>query len=86
MFFTKGPVVVRDYLEQDSRVGAELREYLMKRGRKRFLAIPMFVLGEVRGFIGIQHVEGGAYRPEEIGAGSGAGPSRDDRSTRRRAV
>ena len=26
----------------------------------------MFVLGEVRGFIGIQHVEGGAYRPEEI--------------------
>jgi signal transduction histidine kinase len=26
----------------------------------------MFVLGEVRGFIGIQHVERGAYRPEEI--------------------
>jgi PAS domain S-box-containing protein len=65
MLFTKGPVVC-DNVEQDHRIGAELREYLMKRGRRRFLAIPMFVLGEVRGFIGIQHVEGGAYRPEEI--------------------
>ena len=55
-----------DNVEQDHRIGAELREYLMKRGRRRFLAIPMFVLGEVRGFIGIQHVEGEAYRPEEI--------------------
>jgi signal transduction histidine kinase/FixJ family two-component response regulator len=65
MLFTKGPVVCDD-IEQDSRIGAELREYLMNRGRKKFLAIPMFVLGEVRGFIGIQHVERGPYRPEEI--------------------
>jgi PAS domain S-box-containing protein len=65
MLFTKGPVVCDD-LEQDSRIGAELREYMMKRGRKRFLAIPMFVLGEVRGFIGIQHSEQGAYRAEEV--------------------
>jgi signal transduction histidine kinase/FixJ family two-component response regulator len=65
MLFTKGPVVCDD-IEQDSRIGAEFREYLMNRGRKKFLAIPMFVLGEVRGFIGIQHVERGAYRPEEI--------------------
>jgi signal transduction histidine kinase/FixJ family two-component response regulator len=65
MLFTKGPVVCDD-IEQDSRIGAEFREYLMKRGRKKFLAIPMFVLGEVRGFIGIQHVDRGAYRPEEI--------------------
>jgi len=63
--FTKGPVVCND-IEQDLRIGAELREYLMNRGRKKFLAIPMFVLGEVRGFIGIQHVQRGAYRPEEI--------------------
>jgi GAF domain-containing protein len=63
--FHKSPVVCDD-LEQDSRIGAELREYMMKRGRKRFLAIPMFVLGEVRGFIGIQHVEKGTYRPEEV--------------------
>jgi signal transduction histidine kinase len=65
MFFTKGPVVCDD-IEHDSRILAEFREYLMKRGRRKFLAIPMFVLGELRGFIGIHHVEGGAYRPEEI--------------------
>jgi PAS domain S-box-containing protein len=65
MLFTKAPVVCDD-IEQDPLLGAEFREYLMNRGRKKFLAIPMFVLGEVRGFIGIQHVERGAYRPEEI--------------------
>jgi PAS domain S-box-containing protein len=65
MFFTKRPVVCDD-LKQDSRIGAELREYMMKRGRTRFLAIPISVLGEVRGFIGIQHVERGAYRPDEV--------------------
>jgi PAS domain S-box-containing protein len=65
MLFTKGPVVCDD-IERDPRLGAELREYLMNRGRKKFLAIPMFVLGEVRGFIGIQHGERGAYRAEEI--------------------
>jgi PAS domain S-box-containing protein len=65
MFFTKRPVVCDD-LEQDSRIGAELREYMVKRGRTRFLAIPISVLGKVRGFIGIQHVERGAYRPDEV--------------------
>ena len=65
MLFTKAPVVCDD-IEQDPLLGAEFREYLMNKGRKKFLAIPMFVLGEVRGFIGIQHVEPGAYRPEEI--------------------
>jgi len=65
MLFTKGPVVC-DNVEQDFRIGVEFREYLMNRGRKKFLAIPMFVLGEVRGFIGIQHDQRGAYRPEEI--------------------
>jgi PAS domain S-box-containing protein len=65
MFLTKRPVVCDD-LEQDSRIGAELREYMVKRGRTRFLAIPISVLGKVRGFIGIQHVERGAYRPDEV--------------------
>jgi PAS domain S-box-containing protein len=65
MLFTKGPMVCDD-IEQDLRIGAELREYMMNRGRKKFLVIPMFVLGEVRGFIGIHHLEGRAYRPEEV--------------------
>jgi PAS domain S-box-containing protein len=65
MFFTKGPVVCDD-IEHDPRIGVDFREYLIKRGRRKFMAVPMFVLGEVRGFIGIQHVEGGTYRPEEV--------------------
>jgi len=65
MFSTKGPIVCDD-VEQDSRIGAEFREYLIKRGRGRFLAIPMFVLGEVRGFIGIHHSGQGAYRAEDV--------------------
>jgi signal transduction histidine kinase len=65
MLFTKGPVACHD-VEQDLRIGADLREYLTNNGRKKFVTIPLFVLGEMRGFIGIQHVEGGAYRPQEI--------------------
>ena len=65
MLFTKGPVVCDD-IEHDVRLGAEFREYLANKGRKRFLAIPVLLLGAVRGFIGIQHVEGRAYRPEEV--------------------
>ncbi len=65
MLFTKGPVVCDD-IEHDQRIGPDFREYLVNKGRKKFMAIPMFVLGEVRGFIGIQHVEREAYRAEEI--------------------
>ena len=65
MLLTKGPVICDD-IEHDVRLDAELREYLTNKGRKRFLAIPMFVLGEVRGFIGIHHVEGRAYLPDEV--------------------
>ena len=65
MLFNKGPVICDD-IEHDVRLDAELREYLTNKGRRRFLAIPMFVLGVVRGFIGIQHVEGRAYRPDEV--------------------
>jgi PAS domain S-box-containing protein len=65
MFFTKGPVLCDD-IEHDPRIGADFRKYLMKRGRRKFMAVPMFVLGEVRGFIGIQHAEGGTYRPDEV--------------------
>ena len=30
------------------------------------MAIPVLVLGELRGFIGIKHIEAGAYRPDDI--------------------
>ena len=65
MLFTKGPFACDD-VEHDVRISAEYRDYLTNKGCQRFLALPMFVLGEVRGFISIQHVEPGAYRAEEI--------------------
>jgi PAS domain S-box-containing protein len=65
MLFTRAPVVCDD-IENDSRICVELRQYLMSRACKKFLILPMLVLGEVRGFIGIQHTEREAYRHEEI--------------------
>lgn len=65
MLFTKSPVVI-DNSEEDSRISPEFREHLARQGCRRFMTIPMFVSGEVRGFIGIQHSEQGSYRIEEI--------------------
>jgi signal transduction histidine kinase len=65
MLFTKAPLVFDD-VERDPRIGAEFRDYLTRRGCKQFLTVPMFVSGEIRGFIGIQHAQQGAYRLEQI--------------------
>src|SRR6266550_3696374 len=65
MLFTKAPVVCED-VARDARLAPDHRDYLTNQGCKRFLVIPMFVLGEVRGFIAIQHAERGMYRAEEI--------------------
>ena len=65
LLFTAGPVVCED-LETDPRIQAEWREYLKRKGAKRFLAVPILVGGQVRGFVGIRHPDRAAYRPEEI--------------------
>src|SRR3989441_5948800 len=65
LLFTAGPVVCED-IETDPRVNGEWREYLKRKGGKRFLAVPILVRGEVRGFVGIRHSDRAAYRPEEI--------------------
>src|SRR5262249_18126240 len=65
MLFTKSPVVCDD-IEHDSRIAPEFRKYLTSRGAKRFMTVPMFVSGELRGFIGIQHAEKGTYRADQI--------------------
>jgi len=65
LLFTAGPVVCED-IETDPRVNAEYREYLKRKGGKRFLAVPILVRGQVRGFVGIRHSDRAAYRPEEI--------------------
>src|SRR5437870_820517 len=65
LLFTAGPVVCED-IETDPRVNGEWREYLKRKGGRRFLAVPMLVRGHVRGFVGIRHSDRAAYRPEEI--------------------
>ena len=65
LLFTAGPVVCED-IETDPRVNGAWREYLKRKGGKRFLAVPMLVRGQVRGFVGIRHSDCAAYRPEEI--------------------
>jgi len=60
-----GPVICED-IQSDSRVKGEWRDYLLHKGAKRFLAVPILVAGQVRGFIGVRHADGPSYRPEEI--------------------
>src|SRR5882762_10350770 len=65
LLFTAGPVVCED-IETDPRINGKWREYLKRKGAKRFLAVPILVRGQVRGFVGIRHSDRAAYRPEEI--------------------
>jgi PAS domain S-box-containing protein len=65
LLFTAGPIVCED-IDTDPRVNGEWREYLKRKGAKRFLGVPLLVGGQVRGFVGIRHSDRAAYRPEEI--------------------
>lgn len=65
LLFTAGPVVCDD-VETDPRVGGEWGEHLKRNGTKRFLAVPLLMSGQVKGFVGIRHVDRASYRPEEI--------------------
>src|SRR5438105_4649295 len=65
LLFTAGPVVCDD-VDTDPRVTGEWGEHLKRNGTKRFLAVPLLVAGQVRGFVGIRHVDRASYRPEEI--------------------
>jgi PAS domain S-box-containing protein len=65
LLFTAGPVVC-DNIDTDPRVAGEWAEHLKRSGTTRFLAVPLLVGGQVRGFVGIRHVDRASYRPEEI--------------------
>ena len=65
LLFTAGPVVCDD-VATDPRVTGEWRDYLKKKGTKRFLGVPLLIGGQVRGFVGIRHADKASYRPEEI--------------------
>ena len=65
ILFTAGPVVCED-LRTDPRVPGVWRDYLKRKGAKRFLGVPILMGGRVRGFIGARHTDRAPYRPEEI--------------------
>ena len=65
LLFTAAPVVCDD-VETDPRIDGEWGDYLKRKGTTRFLAVPILVGGQVRGFVGIRHVDRASYRPEEI--------------------
>jgi PAS domain S-box-containing protein len=65
LLFTGGPVVCDD-LETDPRVNGEWGDYLRRHETRRFMAVPILMAGEVRGFVGIRHADLASYRPEEI--------------------
>ena len=65
LLFTGGPVVCED-LETDPRIPGVWRDYLKRKGAKRFLGVPILMGGQVRGFIGVRHTDRAPYRPEEI--------------------
>ena len=56
LLFTAGPVVCDDS-ESDPRVKGEWGDYLKRKSTKRFLAVPILVGGEVRGFVGVRHAD-----------------------------
>jgi signal transduction histidine kinase len=65
LLFTAGPVICDD-VETDPRVNGDWSEHLKRNGTTRFLAVPLLLGGQVRGFVGIRHVDRASYRPEEI--------------------
>jgi signal transduction histidine kinase len=65
LLFVAGPVVCEN-VESDPRVQGEWRDYLLQKGAKKFLAVPILVAGQVKGFVGVRHAERPSYRPEEI--------------------
>jgi PAS domain S-box-containing protein len=65
LLFTAGPVVCDD-VETDPRVSGDWGEHLKRNGTTRFLAVPLLMGGQVRGFVGIRHFDRASYRPEDI--------------------
>jgi PAS domain S-box-containing protein len=61
----KVPIVCDD-VENDVQLEEGFRRYLLSRGTRRLLVVPLFMSGELRGFIGIHHTEKGAYRATQI--------------------
>jgi signal transduction histidine kinase len=65
LLFTAGPVVCDDW-ETDPRVTGEWRDYLKRKGARKFMTVPILMGGKVRGFVAVRHADRASYRPEEV--------------------
>jgi PAS domain S-box-containing protein len=65
LLFTAGPVVCDDW-ETDPRVTGEWRDYLKRKGARKFMTVPILMSGKVRGFVAVRHGDRASYRPEEV--------------------
>jgi PAS domain S-box-containing protein len=65
---TAAPVICQD-VQTAVRINWEGRDYLIKEGTKRLLAVPILVEGRVKGFVVIRHANLATYRTEEIELG-----------------
>jgi signal transduction histidine kinase len=59
------PVVCED-IETDPRMNDQFRDYLLPKGTRKLLAVPIVVGRHVRGMITVHHPERAPYRTEEI--------------------
>ena len=59
------PVLCED-TATDPRLCPEMRDHFLMTGVKKFLAVPIFAEGRVRGMITIRHAERPSYRAEEV--------------------
>jgi PAS domain S-box-containing protein len=65
LLFTACPVVCEDW-ETDPRVTGEWRDYLKRKGTRKFMTVPILMGGKVRGFVAVRHGDRASYRPEEV--------------------
>jgi signal transduction histidine kinase len=65
LLFAACPILCED-TATDPRLCAEMRNYFSMRGIKKFLSVPIFAEGRVRGMVTVRHAERRPYQTEEV--------------------
>src|SRR6201993_5665237 len=63
LLFAACPILCED-TATDPRLCAEMRNYFSMRGIKKFLSVPIFAEGRVRGMVTVRHAERRPYPTE----------------------
>lgn len=65
LLFAASPILCED-VASDPRLCGEMRDYLLRTGAKKFLAVPILAEGRVRGMVTVRHATRLPYRTEEV--------------------